>query len=463
MKAVFLTGVPLLFILALGLLVLVGPWPTYSASFEGKPYYEKALDTIKADSTTFSLTLKPGPLQAGWAKRSITPTKPGVPLAGYGARHGAPSEGVHDDIYVKALALNDGADTVVFVGADMLIMPENVAELVRKDVSQRTPLTANNLYFAASHTHSGVGGFGPGIAAYAIGGKYDPDIPPFLAKAFADAIVEAYEKLEPAKLAHGGVDAKQYIRNRTRNAPVDPELSYLLVEQNDGDRCFMVSFSAHPTNLGEDNMLFSAEYPGALQRTLEETGAFAVYLGGALGSMSPQAPEGTEGFERVDALGQALAELVLKDVQSPAFEANVDIAAMGVPLELPPFQLRLLSPKWRLSKFVGPMVGIDDDGWMEGARVDGMLFVGVPADFSGEISVKWKETAAQQGFDLWTTSFSADYAGYVSPDQYYGEVKDEKGGIAYETGFMSWVGPHQEAYFTALKDHIVAALTGQNS
>ena len=84
-------------------------------------------------------------------------------MAGFGDRKGTPSTGVHDEIFVKALAISDGVDTAVIVGADMLIIPENVAELVRVRVSQRTPLTANEILFNASHNHSGPGAFAPGL------------------------------------------------------------------------------------------------------------------------------------------------------------------------------------------------------------------------------------------------------------------------------------------------------------
>lgn len=460
-KRILLVLVALVLAIAGLFVIFVGPWPTYASRFEDQSYYKDAVAAIAAHARAISLTETPGRLIAGWAERDITPTKPGVPLAGYGDRRGKPSTGVHDRVYVKAIALSDGKDTAVLVGADILLVPDNVADAVRADVAKRTPLTADSLYFTASHTHSSVGAFGPGMVAKTASGTYDPDIPPFLTKAFADAIVEAYENLAPAKLGHGSVSAPEYIRNRTREAPVDDELSYLVVEKDDGKRCFVASFSAHPTVLSGDNMQFTAEYPGYLQRFLAADGTFAMYLGGAVGSMGPRAPEGPDGFARAQAMGEALAKLIQADAPGVAFETNVDIAAIGIPLELPPLQVRIKSTKWRLSKFIGPLLGLDTDGWMEGVRAGKVVFIGVPADFSGEISRKWKQTAQDAGLDLWATGFSGDYAGYVSPDEYYGQVLDDDGGTAYETGLMSWTGPHQEAYFTALKDHLVAALTGQ--
>ncbi|MHC4727396.1 MAG: neutral/alkaline non-lysosomal ceramidase N-terminal domain-containing protein, partial [Planctomycetota bacterium] len=257
---------------------LVGPWPMYKSGFEDKSYYKKALAAIELKREQLSHGSKIGQFEAGWGSRIITPPK-GTPLAGFGDRKGKPSTGVHDEIFVKALAVSDGVDTAVIVGADMLIIPENVAELVRICVSKQTPLSANEILFNASHNHSGPGGFAPGFASKAFNGPYDPNMPDFLAKAFTDVIVDAYHSLEAAKVIHGGVEAPEYIRNRTRrDGPVDNELSYILVEQKDGDRCFVVSYSAHPTILGADNMQFSGEYPGFLARRItERTGAEAIY------------------------------------------------------------------------------------------------------------------------------------------------------------------------------------------
>lgn len=271
---------------------LVGPWPTYKSGFKDKSYYKKALAAIERNSKLSSHGSNIGQFEAGWGSRSITPPI-GTPLAGFGDRKGKPSTGVHHEIFVKAMAVSDGTDTAVIVGADMLIVPENVAELVRVRVSKQTVLTTNEILFNASHNHSGPGAFAPGLDSRVFSGPYDPNIPDFLVRAFTEAIVEAYQSLEPAKVTHGGVNAPEYIRNRTRrDGLVDSELSYMLVKQKDGDRCFLVSYSAHPTILGANNMQFTGEYPGFLVRRItEQTGADAIYLGGSVGSMSPRPPE----------------------------------------------------------------------------------------------------------------------------------------------------------------------------
>ena len=439
-------------------ITLIGPWPTYKSGFKNKRYYKQALAAIERRGRLSSHGPAIGRFEAGWSSRSITPPT-GTPLAGFGARKGKPSTGVHDKLFVKALAVSDGTDKAVIVGSDMLIVPENVADMVRIRVSVLTTLKANDILFNASHTHSGPGAFAPGLASKLFAGSYDPNIPGFLAGAFTEAIVEAFRSLEPAKLAYGNVDAPEYIRNRTRKAgKVDSELSYMLIEQQDGDRCFLVSYSAHPTVLGADNMRLTGEYPGFLMRRItEQTDAEAIYLGGAVGSMSPQPPEANEPFNRCRAMGIALADKVLGAVANTTqFKDKADVASIGIPIRLPPFQLRL-NENWRVSKFLLPILGVDADGWIHAVRIGDIALVGTPTDFCGEISVDLKSRMQNRIGSLWVLSFCGDYAGYISPDRYYYD-KDEQGGYGYERGAMSWIGPDQEAFTTSLITHMIDAL-----
>lgn len=445
-------------ILAALFVLIVGPWPTYSDSrYQSQAYYRDALADIAKHAATSELTSSPGALQAGWAKRKITP-EPGVPLGGYsGRKNGKKSTGVRDDLYVRALALSDGRDTVILVGSDMLIIPPNLSEAVRERCAAEAGLTGDQILFNASHTHCGPGGFMPGMISAMSGGEYDPVFIDFLVASFADAIVEAQKRLEPASLASGSVTAPQFIRNRARDgAPVDPELSFLLAKQDDGDICYLVSYSAHPTNFSDDMMEFSAEYPGELMRFIErETSQDAQYLGGAVGSMGPRAPEAPTASERVVAMGQGLAGLILAQDDNLTFSNHLDIASAGVPIGMPPFQLRPAenTTEWRLSPLLTDFLGLERKGWIHGVRVGNLFFVGMPFDFSGESSIEWKAWAETQGLDLWTLSFCSTYCGYFTPDKYYLDKP-----LGYETGIMSWFGPNVEAYFTELFHEMVARL-----
>lgn len=459
LKKILFVLVAVVALVAIAFVLLIGPWPTYKDSgYQSAAYYRVAMENIRAQAALSDRTASPGPLQAGWAERKLTPFI-GAPMGGYGARskYGFTSTGVRDDLYVRALSLSDGADTVVLVGSDMLIVPPNVSSAVREEVAAQCGLTPSQILFNASHTHCGPGGFMPGLASKFSGGDYDESLVNAISAAFTEAIVEAHGAMEPAALAAGGVDAPEYIRNRMRDgAPVDPELSFMLVKQSDGDLCYIASYSAHPTNFSADMREFSAEYPGELMRFIEkETGAEAQYLGGAVGAMGPKAPEGADASERVIAMGTALGRLILANDDALAFSDHVDIASVGVPVGMPPFQLRPLesNTNWRLSPVAGKLLGLRREGWIHGARVGNIFFVGMSFDFCGETSVEWKAWAREQGLDLWTLSFCSTYCGYFSPDKYYLDTP-----LNYETGSMSWFGPNVEAYFTELFHEMVGDL-----
>jgi len=167
-------------------------------------------------------------------------------------------------------------------------------------------------------------------------------------------------------------------------------------------------------------------------------------------------PGGERGFERAEAIGEGLARHVLEHAPGIPLENRLEIASVGVPLELPSFQLRL-NPSWRLSPFVFGLLGIDSDGWLHCVRIGDTYLAGMPADFSGEISVRMRERAVEQGIDLWVLSFNGDYIGYISPDEYY-ETAQKKGTEGYEMYVMSWCGPNQEEFFVTLAEEAIESL-----
>jgi neutral ceramidase len=447
-------------LLVLTFLILVGPWPNYDGLIESAHFVNESLETIDRQASPREPQSERTGFLAGWGSQSIAPPI-GTPLAGYGARKGGASIGIRDDVFVKALAVGDGVDTAIILGSDLLIVPENVADEVRSQVSEITNLNGNEILFTASHNHSGPGGFAPGIVSGLFNGPYHPEMVGLLVAAFTAAIVEALETMEPASVLGGGVDLPEFIKNRERpDAPVDSELSYLHVEKASGDQCVVVSYSAHPTIIGSNSFEICGEYPGFLMRHLALlTGAEVIYLGGAVGSMGHRAPEASTSFEQSELMGKALADRVAAELEQNRKvkkEAKIDVEVIGASLKLPPYQVRL-NRNLRLSKFLLPILGVDDDGWLQGVRMGDIVLIGTPADYSGEISVQLKAKAAKKGIDLWVLSFNGDYVGYISPDAYYNDLESD-GSLGYERGTMSWIGPQQEAYTTTLIERLIEKL-----
>src|SRR2546428_13687049 len=85
-----------------------------------------------------------------------------LPLAGYGNRNGRPATGVHDDLYVKAVALRVGDRLGVMLGADALIIPREVADIASQRLEQELKLHREQIYLSATHSHCSLGGWGEG-------------------------------------------------------------------------------------------------------------------------------------------------------------------------------------------------------------------------------------------------------------------------------------------------------------
>ena len=456
----FLLG--LISALVLLVVLFVGPWPVYRDShFRDTVYYRESLRAIDLAAAHTDVSSTGGSLMVGWGVREITPA-PGKPMGGYGARpNDKKSTGVHDPLFVKALAVSDGRDTVVIVGADLLQTLPNLVERVESGLTEKMASPPPPIFYTTSHTHCGPGGLAPGVAARISYGEYDPELVEMLASRYVEAILEAVGSKEPARFAWGSLDGSRYVVNRSRKAEVDGSLDFAVFEKQSGPRCVMVRFSAHPTIYPEEMLEFSAEYPGVLQqRVREKTGAECVYLGGAVGSMGPNPPEGDTPDETVRAMGGALGDLVAAAVTDPLnWTDTADVAVLASTFGMPPLQARPISASWRLSPFMARVFGVLPEGRLQAARIGKLLLCGMPYDFSGEVSVRWRAMAREKGYDLWVTSHSGGYLGYLSPDRYYWQLGPEYPyDHNYEIGLMNWFGPNQEAYMTDLFSRAVDRL-----
>src|SRR5262245_37837061 len=92
--------------------------------------------------------------KAGVAKVKITPTE-SIWMAGYAART-KPSEGVQTDLYLKAVALDDGSGRPgVLVTSDLVGLRRAVADRIVERCEKQFGLARDHLIINSSHTHSG--------------------------------------------------------------------------------------------------------------------------------------------------------------------------------------------------------------------------------------------------------------------------------------------------------------------
>src|SRR5687767_12484413 len=92
-------------------------------------------------------------MNVGVAQIDITP-QPGIELAGFALRP-QPSTRVLDPLFVRALYLQDGAERLLWLVADLLAVDRRLADGIRSRLEAVTGIPRSHVLVSATHTHSG--------------------------------------------------------------------------------------------------------------------------------------------------------------------------------------------------------------------------------------------------------------------------------------------------------------------
>jgi neutral ceramidase len=434
-------------------ILLVNSCAVVKTPYQKTDYYQNTLshlDSIR--SGTFDLT---DSVYAGFSAINITPSlgnrneRPEygelkrVPIAGFGQLKSKYATGIHDSIFIKAVAMKAGRKTLVIVGADLLLMPANIIDSVASILSAEG-IKRDQLFFTATHTHSGIGGWGYGLLAKLIAGKENPLLERWLINQMIEAVHDAVADLQPASICSGAFNGSAYTMNRLTGNPAEKndDFDYVSIEQSGGRNAIIGSFSAHATTIGRKNTLISADYPGYWERKMENSGAdVAIFCGGSMGSQSPVG-KGND-FESAGYIGESLADSLLKNLNRVARNRKVRISAISLPVQLPEYHMRLTKKKnltTGLSKKLMPLPG---NVYLQALRINNLVWIFTPADFSGESALIIKNQLAEKGFQAIISGYNGNYVGYIIPGKYFYLDK-------YESRSMSWFGPTMADYFMDL-------------
>jgi hypothetical protein len=424
-------------------------------------YYQKTvsrLDSIKSD-----LSCVNDSFYAGFARVSITPdlnnivenSEEGrlnkVPLAGFGQRKGKPATGVHDSIFIKAVALKSGTQTLVIVSADLLIMPPNIIDSVTSLLSKEG-LQRNQLFYSATHSHSSIGGWAYGLIGKQFAGKENINLEKWLIRQIKEAVLNAISDLHPARIGSGSFDASPYTRNRLtgKTGKKNDEFNFIVLEQTGQRKAIIGTFSAHATALGDKNMQLSADYPGYWERKTENTAAdLAMFCGGSMGSQSPVG-QGS-GFESAKYIGEALADSLSAHLEKVTMNEKLILSALSLKILLPEYHFRLTTNINLSSGLSNKLMELPKNVYMQTLRINNLIWIFTPGDFSGESALQIKNLLAAKGYDAIVSSFNGSYVGYIIPGKYF--YLDH-----YESKLMGWFGPTMGDYSMDLIDQMISTM-----
>jgi neutral/alkaline ceramidase-like enzyme len=217
--------------------------------------------------------------RAGASKIEISTAAVGARLMGYANRAEA-ALSVHDPLFARALVLESGERRLAICSLDLCAVCEDVVAAARARIAARTAIAAQDVFIAATHTHSG---------------PHDDDAgcwPDGLQTPIADAVEQAVARLAPARIGAGwGLLLGHAVNRRRLEDPVDPAVCVLRVDDPDGvPLAVLYGFGCHPVVLGPDNHHVSGDWPASAADALESQlgpDVVALFAQGACADVNP--------------------------------------------------------------------------------------------------------------------------------------------------------------------------------
>jgi hypothetical protein len=246
-------------------------------------------------------------------------------MAGYASRT-KPSEGVVQELFAKALALEDPSGRrAVLVTSDLLGFPATISRAIAERAEKQYHLKRDQLLLTSSHTHGG-----PVVnqmldIIYPLNTQQWADVDSYtheLVKKVVNLIGKALKAFRPARLSwsRGNAGFAMNRREPTKagiiigvnaEGPVDHDVPVLRIEDKDGGlRAVVFGYACHNTTARDFNQ-FHGDYAGFAQARLESRhpGVMAMFMAGCGADANPH-PRGS--IELAVRYGEELAAAVEK-------------------------------------------------------------------------------------------------------------------------------------------------------
>jgi hypothetical protein len=377
-----------------------------------------------------------GQLKAGAGKVSITPTADEFP---YVVPHEKTVVGVHDDLFARALVLDDGAKRAVIVSLEVTAVPK--PEEVVKAVAAAAHVSPGDVLVTATHTHNV-------LLAFYHGELTNPSQTVEMQRVEDGAVAavkQAIAQLRPARIAWARGQAFVNTNNGEETgrkgwydptASSDKALDVVRVQDMAGKPLAAVlDYASHSEvmfrSVSKDGGYeVTGDLPGATMRILEaQPGAAPVvlYLTGAEGDQLPLfkslqpdaelpgADQGAGGWALLDAQARGLASAALDTMATmPAGDASVRIATAQGAATCPGQHYDVERPS-------GKILGVKDTAPvvipLTTIRINDFAFAAAGADLASDIGRSIK--AGSPVAHTTVVTMQAGSVGYVLNDAAY--------------------------------------------
>lgn len=363
--------------------------------------------------------------RAGVAVTKITPDTL-MWMAGYAARK-KPAEGTLQDLYAKALALEDeNGQRAVIVTLDLIGVLTSIREAVEKEVEEQYKLPPACLLLNASHTHCG-----PEYRERAGREEEAGNYHQFLQTALVKLVGEALADLQPARLSYGHARAG-FAMNRRRNyalpeddvnarkapnpdGPVDHDVPVLCVSDAEGNqRVVLFGYACHNTTL--QFFQFCGDYAGFAQEHLQadHPGMTAMFVMGCGADQNPY-PRST--VELAEKHGRSLATAV-----EAALFAHPRPLHGSIRCALEYVDLPWADEAKEARRYPVQVIRLGDD----------VTLVALASEVVVDYSLRLKRELGHPPAVVWVAGYSNGYFGYIPSERVLAEGGYEA--PAYATG-----------------------------
>ena len=241
-------------------------------------------------------------LEIGFGRVNITPSY-AVGMSSSGTEKHRRHEGIISYVYATCVAVRYGAETYLMYTVDTISIDENLGDILRVEFLNEIPeLKLENIFFGATHTHSGPSLFYDSAANQRYQSEYYQHIATagkMAVRDLADATVSSTQfEIEGMNFVRhyimkdGSVAGPNFGDTSLgfTGHPTDPDRNMILVkfDRPEGkDDILLVNWSAHPANssaIGRNIM--SPDFIGPLRDKVEkQTGMKVAYFTGASGNV----------------------------------------------------------------------------------------------------------------------------------------------------------------------------------
>ena len=355
-------------------------------------------------------------LTAGTSRIDLTPPpQMKASLGGYGERMSRPAEGIHDRVFAKALVVFDRANQRRFalLTADILGFPPAFKPALVKRLAA-DGWTSDQMMILASHSHTSIdlNAINPAnVLDNKQIGLFDRALYEWTLQRCETVIRQAASNPDAVTMGTVSMELNGWNRNRRqRDGVTDKLLTLTRVDRTDGrPLAVLVNFTAHPTFMSAEHMLFSGGWPGHLQRSLERAigdDVNVLYYNGAEGDQSPvgRPGSGNDAWLAAEEYGHSLSKHAYELWKQAKTERDLAFGFHTETIELPE---RSWHPDFM--KTGGKEYGLSEELLQKALpvmfpaqttssclRLGDLLIVGIPGEMAAQLGLDIQKQAAKQ-------------------------------------------------------------------